>query len=659
MLDIAVANKISDNVSVIYAKTVDPVTFDDPISYSVDNSPISVFAIPTRTHAAENNPVLDLVTVNSQGESITVLRNKSKVGSYRKGFYKPRTVGIAEYSPSHHRTIDSTSGQITDPFLEKPFLIESGDFGNLTSYTSNILLSHPTVSSMNSAYQAQFVTETLRYENLVIGYRSMVYNIKNIGDKSHSAHRSAISSFTVNSDASLRLDSMYSLSAESAVKSLVTSGGRLYFTVNSISDRSYTLETSTNDSLHTSATIYSTLLNADLISDPPTVVSTVPHLTNFDILNEEFGAGIEAMSFAKNSTSGDSVFAVHSGKNRGILKLDNLASGNFQANYIVNTRRETPNQSNNASTVLSENIQLLNPGGMTIDFNNLTLISVDRGNEFIRITDLQDSITRTMKLRGSESPKLPNVVDITNQSDTFNYYAIGSDRKLYLINPSDSPISVTTQAFDSNPFQTPPHSSMDWFEIKSRGNYLFIAARNDNNNPSDGYIYRINLNTSPLQVEIFNFDKGINGFDIDNNGNTLFYSESQTFQIKQVDLSVNPINPTTLAGSYGIGGHFDGPASIALLNKPGDLVLNSNQDLLYFIDGSSIRSINLDDSISGEYQLATISGDPFRTGILNSDGQRALFIRPSYLYYENRSGKDIIYVADELAHNIRRVEVKP
>ena len=71
---------------------------------------------------------------------------------------------------------------------------------------------------MNSA-TAQFVTENLRYENLIIGYRSMVYNIKkNIGDKSHSAHRSAISSFTVNSDASLRLDSMYSLSAESAVK---------------------------------------------------------------------------------------------------------------------------------------------------------------------------------------------------------------------------------------------------------------------------------------------------------------------------------------------------------------------------------------------------------------------------------------------------------
>ena len=96
----------------------------------------------------------------------------------------------------------------------------------------------------------------------------------------------------------------------------------------------------------------------------------------------------------------------------------------------MNTRRETPSQSNDSSTVLSENIQLLNPGGMTIDYNNLTLISVDRGNEFIRITDLQDSITRTMQLRGSESPKLSNVVDITNQSDTFNYYAISSDPKV-------------------------------------------------------------------------------------------------------------------------------------------------------------------------------------------------------------------------------------
>ena len=77
-----------------------------------------------------------------------------------------------------------------------------------------------------------------------------------------------------------------------------------------------------------------------------------------------------------------------------------------------------------------------------------------------------------MKSRGSESPKLPNVVDITNQSDTFNYYAIGSDRKLYLINPSNSPISVTTQAFDLILFQTPiPIHRADWFEIKSKGDY--------------------------------------------------------------------------------------------------------------------------------------------------------------------------------------------
>ena len=139
----------------------------------------------------------------------------------------------------------------------------------------------------------------------------------------------------------------------------------------------------------------------------------------------------------------------------------------------------------------------------------------------------------------------------------------------------------------------------------------------------------------------------------------LYYSEAETFQIKQVDISVLPLSPTTIAGSYGIGGHFDGPASIALINKPGDVILNSSDNLLYFIDGSSIRSVNLDNSIAGEYQVATISGDPFRCGILNSDGQRALFIKPAYLYYETRNGKDILYIADELAHNIRRVEVKP
>ena len=50
MLDIAVANKISDNISVIYAKTVDPVSFDDPISYSVDNSPVSVLQCLLHTY---------------------------------------------------------------------------------------------------------------------------------------------------------------------------------------------------------------------------------------------------------------------------------------------------------------------------------------------------------------------------------------------------------------------------------------------------------------------------------------------------------------------------------------------------------------------------------------------------------------------------------
>ena len=77
------------------------------------------------------------------------------------------------------------------------------------------------------------------------------------------------------------------------------------------------------------------------------------------------------------------------------------------------------------------------------------------------------------------------------------------------------------------------------------------------------------------------------------------------------------------------------------------------------LSNKATSNFNLDNSITGEYQVATISGDPFRCGILNSDGQRALFIKPAYLYYETRNGNDILYIADELAHNIRRVEVKP
>lgn len=60
-----------------------------------------------------------------------------------------------------------------------------------------------------------------------------------------------------------------------------------------------------------------------------------------------------------------------------------------------------------------------------------------------------------------------------------------------------------------------------------------------------------------------------------------------------------------------------------------------------------------------ELEVATVSGDPFRTGILNADGQRARFIRPAFLQYEFRNGKDLLYVSDELGNNIRSVSIDP
>ena len=664
ILDIAVANKISDNVSIIYGKDTNPVTYEKAVFYSVGNSPVSIIAMPVRTHSKSNNPILDLVTVNNGGESISVIFNKASTNSVVKGFDKPRTVKISEYSPSHHRTIDSTSGAIIDPFVESPFLYESGDFGNLTSYTASILRSLPEVTSkiaLDSNYAHQFETETYRYDNLVIGYRSMLYNVKNIGMKEHSAHRSAISSFIINANSSLSLESMVSFEAESVVKSLVTSGdGYLYFTLNSISERTHTLETSSNESQILSATLYRLNTTETLIARDPTQISTnIPYSSNFNLLNEELGAGLEAMSYAPNHGSGnDSIFAAHSGENKGILRLDGLSSGNLQTTYVVNTLRQNPNISINSETVFSDQIQLNRPGGMTVDFNNLSLLSIDRGNEFIRVTDLKDSVTRTMRLRDSDQPTLTNVVDITNQTNTFNYYAISSDRKLYLINPSNYPISVTTESFESSIFQNSPHSSLQWFEVKSYQNNLYIAARNDDDHPTDGYLYPIDLETKQIGTPI-HFEGGLNGFDIDSTGNILYYSDAKNYQIKMLDLSDSTSTPVTIAGFNGLSGHYDGPSSIALINKPRDVILNQSGSVLYFIDGSCVRSINLDNSITGEYDVATISGDPFRTGIINSDGQQALFIRPAYLHYEFRDSKDVLYIADELAHNIRRVEVNP
>lgn len=661
VLDIAVANQISDNVSVLYGKKTNPISFEKPVFYSVDNSPISVIAMPVRTHINTATAILDLVAVNEDGESITVLLNKSIQGTGINGFEKPRTVKIAEYSPSHVRIIEPNTGKAVNPFNESPFLYESGDFGNLTSYTASILQTLPEVTSQDSTYLNQFTTETLRYENLVVAYRSMIYNLKNIGDKQHSAHRSSLSSFTINSDSSLSLNSMLSFSPESSVKSMFTSSdGFLYYVVNSISDRTYTLETATNDSLHTASALYKIDSRQSLLGQNGTLISNdIPYTTNFNILNEELGAGFEAISLAPNS-AGTSIFAIHSGENKGILKLSGSSSANFQSTFIVNIKRQDPEVSNDSVTELSENVQLFRPGGMTIDFNNLSLLTVDRGNEFIRITDLKDSVTRTMQLYGiDKTPKLTKVVAISNQKNTFNYYAITSDRKLYLINPSDSPITVTTQIFESNIFLSPPHSNLEWFEVKSSQDFLYIAARNNADYPTDGYLYKINLLTSPKQIEIFHFDSGINGIDVDSTGEFLYFSEPKTYQIKKVNLSVTPMSPETLVGLHGLSGHYDGGSSIALINKPRDVILNRNGSVLYFIDGSCIRSINLDDANSGEYETATIAGDPFRTGILNSDGQRTLFIKPAYLHYEFRNGKDVLYIADEMAHNIRRVEVNP
>ncbi|MBT3784240.1 hypothetical protein HOF92_04630 [bacterium] len=299
---------------------------------------------------------------------------------------------------------------------------------------------------------------------------------------------------------------------------------------------------------------------------------------------------------------------------------------------------------------------------MTLDPNSLSLLLVDRGNQFIRVVDLEDNVTRTMPLRGSANPILENIVDITNVKNTFNYYVITNDRRLYLINPSDSPISVTTQVFSID-FTT--ESSFDWFKVESRSDFLYIGARDTNEPPTSGKIYKIDLTSTPLgvtEITLANSQSlgGLGGFTLDPDGNTLYYSEKNNFLIKKLDLSAASLVAETIAGISGLRGHFDGAVSTALINSPGDLALNKALDKVIFLDGPTVRSLGLSPSaVSGDLELSTISGDPARTGILDGDGQRARFILPAYLFYEFKNGKDTLYLSDELAHNVRKVEIDP
>ena len=671
--DIAVANEISNNLAIIYHKgdTAETFTYHNPLYYSVGFSPSSVRAMKTRTNSSASGGVHDLLVMSEDLEDVAVLLNKASQG--KRGFEKPRSIPLAEHFISLRRLVDTQTEQELDPFQEIPRYLESGDFGNMTAYTAatiesyfnsgNFPVSLADRQTFYSENQAELLTETVRYDNLLIGQKRMIYTLKNIGNKEYSAYRSAISSFTVNSDGVLHLDSLKTFE-DGVVKSIFTTESNLYINRTELNDNVWQGNTGTDGTVYRTSVIHRISPAPSLRSAPITTITTgiPPADSALDIRFSQFGAGLEAMVQTSNPFTGSHhIFALHSGRDKGILEVKDLDSATPTFNYLLNTKRENPVLSG-PQTKFGTEVSLFQPGGMTLDPNLLSLLLIDRGNQYLRVIDLEDNITRTLSLRDSPNPILENIVDITNVKNTFNYYVITNDRKLYLINPSNSPISVTTQVFS---FDFSQHSSFDWFKIESKDDFLYIGARDTNSPPTSGKIYQIDRSASPLDVTEITLAGsqtfgGLGGFTVDSSTDTLYYTEQNQLLIKSLNLSAASLAPETIAGIQGLKGHLDGAVSIALINSPGDLALNQAKDKLYFIDGSSIRALNLFPSeVTGDLEISTISGDPDRTGILNGDGQRARFIKPAYLFYQFKDGKDVLYLSDEMAHNVRKVEINP
>ncbi len=383
--------------------------------------------------------------------------------------------------------------------------------------------------------------------------------------------------------------------------------------------------------------------------------------------NDDLGAGYEALVPVVHPTKGAQIYALHSGVNKGVMRL-NMGSN---PTYLIGGIKQAP-ASADPETQFGSNLSFNQPTGLIMDPNKLTLMVTDKGNGFVRVIDLEKNITRTMMIGNNNNPQpIANLIGITNEQNTFNYFAI-TNNQLLKINVSALPITVTTQILSSGTDLV--DSGFSAFKIQTYQNLLFAGARDNEIQPQTGRIYRVNTSQAPFErttvdariqgtVGAQTYDiKGLNGFTINPQGTKIYFSEWQTYQIKMIDLtkSVTEANITTLAGVNTIQGHFDGPNRYALLNRPGDLALNKDGTRLYFIDGSSIRSIDLTNlGTSGDLTISTIVGNPFDTGILDGFGLDVRFIRPITLHYEFQNGKDVLYVTDVEAHNVRKIVLQP
>jgi hypothetical protein len=669
-LDIVVANRVGNNICVLYNNKGNVAgAFEDCVFYNTGSSPVSVFAYDTQTSVESVQTATDIVVLNEDGETLTVFYNLSGSG---RGFSAPFYYPVGNYFPSEQTYRNIQTELPENPFENLPIIMKSGNFGNITTKVKELTF------SAYSSSPAAIETE-VPWFNLVTANKHSVRLLKNIGDRKESQFRSAISSFTVNLPETYaeaedgygglvyrgKLDD--SLYPKGVIKSLTLSSDELIFNMTELSDlRSYSeSEVLTDKFFYQSAKLYR--VSTDSLSLNSTLIMTDTTNSSFELRHQELGGGFEALQWYNGT-----LYGLHSGVRGGIIPFS--ATG---LPLTTGLRRKYREESAvfDWKTQFGADVRFNRPFGMCFDRSGDNLLIVDSGSGYIRVADLngEDYATRTMRTGSDSSPNpVTGIVDITNQQHTYNYFALrtlhnpdGSVRRheIQLIRPSDSPISVTTVAL-SAPL---PVSYDEGFKIIQNRNYLYVGLRNRrmDGSPGQGTIFRIDTLTIPYKAQIL---QGVAGTDLSVDrlgGFTLNYDGTELYlfnERKLHRLSFDFDGFRAKKNEVLTGHEVDVSERIRLLQYPGemdidyprDMVLNNDGDLLYFIDGATVRKYDF-----VEKSVSTVAGSILNAGIVDGDGTRARFIKPGYLLYVRRGNRDVLYVSDWEAHNIRRVEIDP
>jgi sugar lactone lactonase YvrE len=110
---------------------------------------------------------------------------------------------------------------------------------------------------------------------------------------------------------------------------------------------------------------------------------------------------------------------------------------------------------------------------------------------------------------------------------------------------------------------------------------------------------------------------------------------------------------STIAGSNGVFGSTDGPASTARLSNPRGLA-RDRQGNLYFSEQGSATIRRLSPDAVGGWVVTTIAGKAFELGATDGIGQGARFSFPAGLAYD---ATGYLYVADTQNYAIRRIRL--